>query len=242
MRYRIELSYNGKNYHGWQIQPNAISVQEVLQTAFSTLLNTPISIMGAGRTDTSVHAEFFVAHFDLDTEIPNTEQLCFRMNHFLPKDIAIHDIRLADEGFRSRFSATSRTYEYRFHFEKNPFLTYFSYFFQYELDVEAMEAGAKILFEYTDFTSFSKVNTDAKTNNCTIMQAEWFQTQNQLIFKIKANRFLRNMVRAIVGTLLELGIGKITLDEFRDIIEQQDRSKAGKSAPGHALFLTDIEY
>ncbi len=243
MRYFIQLSYNGKNYHGWQIQPNALTVQEVLQQTFSTLLQSETAIIGAGRTDTGVHAPFFIAHFDTNTAIPDIDKFVFRLNRFLPKDIAIQKIWQVPDDWHSRFSALSRSYQYKVHFNKNPFLTDSSYFlYGGTLNFEKMNEAANILFEYQDFTSFSKLHTDTKTNNCKIMRAEWTKVGGQHIFTIQADRFLRNMVRAIVGTLLEVGREKISLNNFRKIIEAKDRNKAGTSVPGHALYLVNIEY
>jgi len=242
MRYFVQLSYSGTNYHGWQFQPNAITVQEVLEKAFSTLLQQKISITGAGRTDTGVHASYFIAHFNVDTPIGDLVKLQFRLNSFLPKDIAIQRIFEVPDDFHARFSALSRTYEYRVSVVKDPFLNNYSHRLHGSFDFEAMNRVAKSLFDYTDFTSFSKLHTDTFTNNCDIMQAEWTYKDNQHIFTIKADRFLRNMVRAITGTLFEVGKGKISEKDFCNIIEAKCRQKAGVSVPAQALFLTGIEY
>jgi tRNA pseudouridine38-40 synthase len=241
-RYFVQLSFRGTRYHGWQIQPNALSVQETVQKAFSTLLREDISVVGAGRTDTGVHASFFILHFDTQKEILDTPKWVAQMNGFLPPDIAIQDIRKVPSDAHARFSAVSRTYHYYVTPEKNPFRTETTLYFKGKLDVDIMNEAAKILFEFDDFTSFSRLHTDVKTNLCTIYQAEWQKEGGLLIFKIKADRFLRNMVRAIVGTLLEVGMGKVTPDHFRAIIAQKNRGAAGASAPAHGLFLVDVEY
>ena len=251
MRYFIYLSYDGTRYHGWQIQPNGISVQEVLGKALSTLLREPIEVTGAGRTDAGVNASLMVAHFDTTQE--TDEQLAYRLNKFLPQDIAIHKIVPVKDDAHARFSATSRTYIYNIVTAKTPFDPY-AYRFPQPLDFDLMNEAAKTLFDYTDFTSFSKLHTDVKTNNCRIMHAQWTQVNSQRStlnpqlstskwqFTITADRFLRNMVRAIVGTLLDVGRGVLTIQQFREIIERKDRCSAGTSVPGNALFLADITY
>lgn len=242
-RYFIRLSYKGTNYHGWQIQPNAISVQEVLNKALSTILNSDINVVGCGRTDTGVHASDFFAHFDLiEMQIPDCEKLCFRLNRFLPNDIAVKDIFKVKEEAHTRFDAIARTYNYFITKDKNPFRLESHWKVPYELDLQKMNEAAKILFEYEDFTSFSKLHTDVKTNNCKIYHAEWKENGDELVFTVKADRFLRNMVRAIVGTLVEVGRGKIAVEDFRQVIESKNRSNAGSSVPGHGLFLAEIEY
>lgn len=242
MRYFIYLSYNGENYCGWQIQPNGVSVQETIEKALSTLLRVPVSIVGAGRTDAGVHARMMTAHFDSEQEITDLLLLANKLNSLLPKDIAIQKVIDVKPDAHARFDAASRLYRYYITTEKDPFLHHLKYKIYGNPDIEAMNACAKVLFDYEDFTSFSKLHTDVKTNNCTIMLARWEQAGNDYIFTIKANRFLRNMVRSLVGTLLEAGRGKITTDDFRRIIEAKDRCKAGTSVPGHALFLEEIEY
>jgi tRNA pseudouridine38-40 synthase len=217
-------------------------VQEVLEKTLSTVLRENISVLGAGRTDTGVHAAFYVLHFDITNEITEPEKLVYHLNRFLPEDIAIQKIKMVGVDFHARFSAVSRTYKYFICTEKNPFQTETCNQFTVHLDVEKMNVAAQALFEYTDFTSFSKLHTDVKTNNCRIFQAEWKKENKQLVFTIKADRFLRNMVRAIVGTLIEVGKGKLTIEDFRKIIELKDRSAAGTSAPAKGLFLVDIEY
>lgn len=246
MRYFITLSYDGARYHGWQIQPNGISVQEVLNKALTTLLREPIEVTGAGRTDAGVNASLMVAHYDVEQDEPTStddlHQLCYRLNKLVPPDIAIHKIEHVSDDMHARFSATSRTYHYYVLTEKSPFEPY-AYRFPQPLDFDRMNEAAKILFEYTDFTSFSKLHTDVKTNNCKIMEAHWDKVSPiKWCFTIKADRFLRNMVRAIVGTLIDVGRGTLTLDDFRKVIENKDRCSAGTSVPGNALFLADVTY
>jgi len=241
-RYFVRLSYKGTAYHGWQIQPNAITVQETLQKAFSLLLKEDIAVIGAGRTDTGVHAINYFAHFELINGIDDLKQLVFKLNRFLKNDIAVHAVFPVKEDIHARFSAISRTYEYRIHRKKNPFLTDTSLYMYENLDFEAVNSAAKILFDYKDFTSFSKLHTDTKTNFCKIIRAECIQRGEQYIFIIEADRFLRNMVRAITGTLLDVGRKKISENDFRKIIESKNRSAAGVSVPAHGLFLTEIKY
>ena len=241
MRYFIELSYNGKAYHGWQNQPKAISVQEVLEKALSTLLKEKIAIVGAGRTDTGVHAKQMFTHFDTIVELSFVD-LKFKLNSFLPKDIAVHDIFKVNDEAHARFDAISREYIYRISLSKNVFTFNNTYYFKQELNVDMMNDAAKILFEYEDFKCFSRSNTDVKTYNCNIMKADWILYDEELVFTVKADRFLRNMVRAIVGTMINIGIGKIGVNDLHSIIKSKDRSKAGASVPGHALYLTKIEY
>lgn len=241
MRYFIYLSYDGARYHGWQIQPNGISVQEVLNKALSTLLREPIEVTGAGRTDAGVNASLMVAHFDCQQATDNG-QLTYRLNKLLPPDIVIHKIQQVKDDAHARFSATSRTYHYYIITEKSPFEPY-AYRFPQPLDFDKMNEAAKTLFDYIDFTSFSKLHTDVKTNNCHIITARWEQLSPiKRQFTITADRFLRNMVRAIVGTLLDVGRGVLTIEQFREIIEKKDRCSAGTSVPGNALFLADVTY
>lgn len=242
-RYFIELSYHGGNYHGWQIQKNAVTIQEVLQNAISTILRSKIELTGAGRTDTGVHAKFFVAHFDFPTSKKQPENLVYKLNSYLPDDIAIHKIYKVDNEKHSRFSAVSRTYEYLITQKKDPFLQGMAYYFNRPLDVALMHEAAQGLFNFKDFTSFSKLHSQTKTNHCKIYRAEWIKRMDkQLIFTIEADRFLRNMVRAIVGTLIELGQGKLTIQDFCRIVKAKDRSKAGFSAPDQGLYLSHITY
>jgi len=241
VRYFIELAYNGKNYFGWQRQPNQISVQEVLEEKLSILLREKIAIVGAGRTDTGVHAKQMYAHFDFGGDI-SLDKFTFKLNSFLPKDISIYKISKVKEDAHARFDATSRAYEYHIHIGKNPFLVDNTYQIFHKLDLEKMNEAARLMYNYTDFKCFSKSNTDVRTYNCDVMNAEWKQEGNLLIFHVKADRFLRNMVRAIVGTLLEVGEGKKNIEDFRKVLESRDRSKAGTSVPAHALYLTEVVY
>jgi tRNA pseudouridine38-40 synthase len=241
LRYFIHLAYNGTPYHGWQIQPNATSIQETLNNALSVLLQSDINLMGAGRTDTGVHAKEMYAHFDFEIllDIPN---LVHKLNSYLPKDIVIYDIIPVNDDAHSRFDATKRTYEYHIHQFKNPFLHQLSWYFNQPLDIDLMNEAAKLLFNYTDFECFSKVNTDVNTFDCTIFEAYWKKEKDQLVFTITANRFLRNMVRSIVGTLVNVGLKKITLSDFKAIIESKNREKAGFSVPAYGLYLKEISY
>ncbi|AXT19290.1 tRNA pseudouridine(38-40) synthase TruA [Flavobacteriaceae bacterium AU392] len=241
MRYFIELSYNGKAYHGWQNQPNAITVQEILENALSLLFKEKIEVIGAGRTDAGVHALQMFAHFDTDNKF-EIETLKFKLNSFLPKDIAIHDITLVKTDAHTRFDALSREYIYRVSLKKDVFAYEGAYYLKHFLDIEKMNAAAKLLFEYEDFKCFSRSNTDVKTYNCTIMKALWERVGDELVFTIKANRFLRNMVRAIVGTMINIGTGKMEVEELHTVIKSKNRSKAGASVPGYALYLSKIEY
>ncbi|MCK3685226.1 tRNA pseudouridine(38-40) synthase TruA [Maribellus sp. YY47] len=241
-RYFLQLSYNGTRYHGWQIQPNAVSVQETIEKALSTLLRESVAVVGAGRTDTGVHASYFILHFDLQKPVPSGHDLVYKLNSFLPNDIAVQRCWPVSEEAHARFSATSRTYHYFITTEKDPFSIETAYRYTLPLDVDKMNEAAETLFQYEDFTSFSRLHTDVKTNNCKIYQAEWKREGTGLVFVVKADRFLRNMVRAIVGTLLEVGKGKLSVEGFQQIIELQDRGAAGASAPAHGLFLVDIEY
>lgn len=241
MRYFLEFSYNGKAYHGWQNQPNAISVQEVLEKALSTILKSQISVMGAGRTDAGVHASQMFAHFDFEGEI-NSKDLVYKLNSFLPKDIVVVDVFIVNNEAHTRFDALSRTYHYKISTSKNVFNYDFAYEMQLPLDVNTMNEACKILFQYKDFQCFSKSNTDVKTYNCDIKEAQWIQNPNQLVFTITADRFLRNMVRAIVGTMVSIGLGKLKPEALHNIIASKDRSNAGFSVPAHGLYLVEITY
>ncbi len=242
MRYFIRFSYDGTTYHGWQIQPNGESVQEMLQQALSTLLRTPIEVVGAGRTDAGVHARMMVAHFDTSFPVDGP-QLVYKLNKLLPQDIAVDSVYSVPDDLHARFSATSRTYHYFVHLRKSPFLRHYSWQLYGELDFDKMNEAASTLLDYEDFTSFSKTKTDTKTNLCQVTRAEWEELESGVWrFTITANRFLRNMVRAIVGTLVEVGRGRMTVDDFRHVIEQKDRCRAGESVPAHGLFLVDIQY
>lgn len=244
-RYFIQLSYNGTAYHGWQLQENTyLTVQQVLNQMLSRLLNEPISIAGCGRTDAGVHASEYFAHFDStinDLEI-NQDKWIFKFNHALPADIAIQKVIKVHEKSNARFDAVARTYQYIINRKKDPFQINKSCFLHGPINMEEMNKATKILFDYIDFSAFAKSNTQNLTNNCTIYKAEWKEENGFLIFTISANRFLRNMVRAIVGTLLDVGNGKITMEEFNKIIESKSRSKAGFSAHACGLYLTKVEY
>lgn len=241
-RYFIYLAYNGKEYCGWQNQPNGIAVQHKLEESLSMLLRTPMSVTGAGRTDAGVHAALMVAHFDTEDAVSNLQLLSDRLNRILPQDIVVFRIVPVRENAHARFDALSRTYKYYLSTEKDPFQYMCRHRVHGLLNIEAMNEAAMRLFDYTDFTSFSKLHTDVKTNNCRIMQARWDKHGTEYIFTVQADRFLRNMVRAIVGTMLDVGRGKISVDDFCRIIESKDRKMAGSSAPGHALFLVNVEY
>ena len=241
LRYFIEFAYNGKNYHGWQSQPNASSVQETLSKAVSVILRSEIELMGAGRTDTGVHAKQMFAHFDTEENL-ETDFLVAKLNSYLPKDIVVYRIIPVSEEAHARFDAVKRTYEYHIHIYKSAFENESSWYVFQKLDLEKMNKAAKMLFDFEDFQCFSKVNTDVKTYNCKIMEANWQQKDEKLIFTIAADRFLRNMVRAIVGTLVEIGSGKKALEDFKNIIESKDRTQAGTSVPAHGLYLTKVEY
>lgn len=241
MRYFVAFAYNGKNYCGWQYQPHSPSVQETLNKALSTLLRTPIDATGAGRTDTGVHATQMYAHFDYDGQI-DSDALTKRVNAFLPKDIVVYRFIPLHNEAHARFDATSRSYEYHIHTFKDAFINEGSWFNFHPLDVDKMNEAAQVLFDYIDFKCFSKTHTDVKTFNCKITEARWEQHGSKLVFHISADRFLRNMVRAIVGTLVEVGLGKSTVQDVRNIIESRDRNKAGFSVPAHGLYLTKVIY
>jgi tRNA pseudouridine38-40 synthase len=260
-RYFVEISYKGTAYHGWQKQQNAVSVQETLDRALSTVLGESIETLGCGRTDTGVHASQFFAHFDTDIAISHEpratsdEELEARssqliaeykliesVNALIGYDIAVKRfIKVADDA-HARFDADSRSYEYHMHLKKDPFLTDYSYHYRWDLDMDRMNEAAKILFEYKDFSCFSKSNTQVKTFLCDIKQAEWKANNDRFIFYISANRFLRNMVRAIVGTLIEVGKGNMDLQGFRDVLDSKNRSEAGVSVPAEGLYLTKVQY
>jgi tRNA pseudouridine38-40 synthase len=244
MRYFIKLSYKGTHYHGWQYQPNAISVQEDLEKAFSLILRENISITGAGRTDTGVHAKNFIAHFEIEKELNSKQlkELIYKLNSYISKDIAIHDIYRVDDNMHARFDAKERTYQYFITTTKNPFTTESAWYVHGNLDVNKMNLACEILKEYSDFGSFAKLHSDNKTNICNLMEAHWEFKNELLVFTIKADRFLRNMVRAIVGTMVDIGQGKTSLDKLRKIVESRDRNQAGRSVPGHGLFLVEIKY
>ena len=242
MRYFIRLAYNGAPFHGWQIQPHDTSVQQVLEQALGTVLRTPVAVTGAGRTDTGVNARTMYAHFDVDAPIADTDGLCRSLNGLLGRDVAVYAIFPVADDAHARFDATSRTYKYFLHTAKSPFLYPLSWECHFDLDFDLMNEAAEHLLHYTDFTSFSKLHTDVKTNNCRVSYARWERVGEQWVFTITADRFLRNMVRAVVGTLVEVGRHRISVDEFCRIIEAKDRCEAGNSMPGNALFLWNITY
>lgn len=242
-RYFIDLAFRGTNYHGWQRQPNAVTVQSVLEESMRRITGEPIAVTGAGRTDTGVHARLFTAHFDSDhTLAERPGDFIFRLNAVLPADIAVKDLYAVIPEAHARFSALSRTYEYVISKVRDPFATGFSWYFPRPLDVDAMNQAASVLITRHDFTSFSKLHTDVKTNLCRVMSAAWTDGDEKLVFRIRADRFLRNMVRALVGTFVEVGLGKIEPHGFNLIMESRDRNKAGYSVPAHGLFLMDIAY
>ena len=239
----IELAYDGTHYHGWQVQPNAVTVQELLDKALTTLLRQPIETTGCGRTDTGVHAIAYFAHLDVET-MDNIPQAIDKrsLNALLPHDIAVKKIMPVHPEAHARFDATLRSYEYHIHFEKDPFLNGYSWLLRDRPNVKLMNQAAAIVMQYTDFSCFSKSNTQVKTNNCKIVKAEWVETESGIVFHISADRFLRNMVRAIVGTLLMAGRGEMQPEDIGQIIESKDRSNAGMSVPACGLYLTEVKY
>lgn len=241
-RYFIHLAYNGSNYCGWQIQPHSPSIQEVLEHCLSLKTGQKISLTGCGRTDTGVHARNYYAHFDVETPLADCQDLVYRLNVFLPPDIVLYRIWEVPADLHARFDAVSRTYQYYISRQKNPFHQQDAYYLYGSLDIEKMQQAANLLYDYRDFTSFSKLHTQVKTNDCKIMEARWYEQDGLLVFRIRADRFLRNMVRAIVGTLLEVGKGRMTLEQFREVVEKRNRCSAGESVPAHALFLEAVEY
>lgn len=242
-RYFIYLAYDGTRYHGWQVQPNGDSVQQQLMNALQTLLRLDVvEITGAGRTDAGVHAKLMVAHFDCDDAIDCTK-LTDKLNRLLPPDMSVFRVAPVDAEMHARFSAKARRYEYYVTTAKSPFMRQYRYKLHKAPDFELMNQAAKLLLQVEDFTSFSKLHTDVKTNICHVTHAEWSQVDEVTwVFTIQADRFLRNMVRAVVGTLLEVGYGKLSLDDFQKVIQQKDRCSAGMSVPAQGLFLADIQY
>lgn len=241
MRFVIKLAYEGGRYHGWQIQNNASSIQGEINEALSKILRKDIDTLGCGRTDSGVHATCFYAQFDFDETIQ--EGLAHKLNRILPNDIVVYELYSVADDFNVRFDATYRKYEYHIHQKLNPFILGRSYYRYGALDFEEMNKAAQLLLKYSDFECFSKVNTDVYTFNCDISYAKWQQNQqNNWVFTIQANRFLRNMVRAIVGSLIDVGTSKIDVDGFEAIIKSKKRSEAGQSVPAHALYLADIGY
>lgn len=242
-RYFIYISFKGTSYHGWQIQPNSVTVQKILDEALSTILNEKVSTTGAGRTDTGVHAKVFCAHFDSSaSDLTGRKNLIYRLNRFLPKDISVSRVVRVAPDAHARFSAVSRTYRYNISKIKDPFWDENSWYIHGKTDINAMNEVCGMLLNYNDFTSFSRLHSDNKTNLCRIFYAVWEEADNRLVFTIKADRFLRNMVRAIVGTMVEVGAGKMTTTQFEEIILAKNRCRAGKSAPANGLHLVDIEY
>jgi tRNA pseudouridine38-40 synthase len=242
-RYFIFISYKGTSYHGWQLQPNAITIQKILDEALCRVIEEEISTTGAGRTDTGVHASVFCAHFEsIASDLGTRKNLVFKLNRYLPKDISVSSIRQVLPDAHARFSAISRTYKYFIARIKDPFSEESAWLIHGNIDVSLMNQACNILMEQSDFTSFSRLHSGNKTNICRIYSALWEEEAGGLVFTLKADRFLRNMVRAIAGTMIEIGTGKMNLDEFMDIIMARDRCRAGKSAPAKALFLADIEY
>lgn len=241
MRYALQFCYNGAAYAGWQVQNNAVSVQEKLQHCLSTLLSQKINVVGAGRTDTGVHATHMVAHFDVENEL-NTDELTFRLNRFLPDDIFVYSLQKTESDFHARFSAERRTYHYLIHQGNNPFLNQRAWCVHFEPDLDKMNQAAKRLLGTHDFSSFSKSNTQTHTNLCTVDVATWHREGALLHFEVSANRFLRNMVRAMVGTLLEVGRGKQPEGWAAELLEKQDRKLAGESVPAHGLYLVQVKY
>ncbi len=243
MRYFIELRYLGTNYCGWQIQPNAPSVQESVQRALSTLLREPTQIVGAGRTDTGVHASYYVAHFDTVSEIEDCALLRYKLNVILPEDISVFKMFRVDDTAHARFDAIKREYTYIIERDKNPFTRHTAWQYYVDLDIESMNAAAVKLLEHRDFTSFAKLNSNNKTNICNITHAVWHVSdKGEMVFTIRADRFLRNMVRAIVGTLVDVGRGKLKVEDFEAIITSRDLSRSSAGAPAEGLFLSGVWY
>lgn len=243
IRYFIYISYKGTSYHGWQVQPNSITVQKILDEALSVVLNEEISTIGAGRTDTGVHALVFCAHFEsVKSDLNSNNKIKFRLNSFLPKDISVNSIKKVVPDANARYSALSRTYKYYISRSKNPFSEQSSWFIHGDLNIIKMNEAAGILFKHSDFTSFSRLHSGAKTNICKIYQASWEENNSNIVFTIKADRFLRNMVRAIVGTMVDIGTSKTDIAGLEEILNARDRCRAGKSAPAKGLFLVEIEY
>ncbi len=241
MRYFIELAYDGTNFHGWQKQPNAITIQEVLETCLAKIFQQKVEVIGAGRTDTGVHAKHFIAHFDLEKSF-KAKDLIYKLNRMLPEAIVVYQIYPVKADAHARFDAISREYKYYISLEKNPFTRDFSCLIPGKIEVDIMNEACEILKKHTDFQCFSKVKTDVRTYNCKIEKADWQKIEDQLIFTIVADRFLRNMVRAIVGTLLEIGKRKKTLSDLEEILKSKNRSRAGKSMAAKGLFLHKITY
>ncbi len=248
-RYFVHMAYDGTAYCGWQIQPNEKTVQQLMEHSLSTILRQEISVTGAGRTDTGVHASRFMAHFDFEESeslssvpLPSSEQFVFKLNRFLPPDIVVYKISPVSSDMHARFSARYRTYHYHFTTIKPLYTRKYSHHIYGPLDLAAITECCSIILDTTDFTSFAKLHSDVKTNNCQVKRAEWKEVDQGYLFEIQADRFLRNMVRSLTGTLLDVGQGKLSVQEFNDVVEARDRSKAGQSAPARGLFLVDIGY
>ena len=244
-RYFVELSYDGAAYCGWQRQPDAPTVQQALEKALSTLLRQDVEVVGAGRTDTGVNASYYVAHFDCENGVKDCAQLVYKLNLILPQDIAVKAVREVNEQAHVRFDAVEREYTYYISQRKNPFRRFSAWQYYVQLDMERMNEAAATLLEYDDFTSFAKLNSNNKTNICRVVKAEWRRAEwdeDLLIFTIRADRFLRNMIRAIVGTLVDVGRGRYTVEEFRDILHSRDLSRSSAGAPAQGLFLSDVKY
>jgi len=242
-RYFIKLSFKGTNYHGWQSQPNANTVQAEIERALATLTHESTETTGAGRTDAGVHANNYFAHFDTDHNLAeNPADFVYKLNSILPGDICVHHILPVIPDAHARYSAISRTYTYTISRFKDPFTPEFSWYYPLPLDISAMNEASFSLKKFSDFTSFSKLHSDVKTNNCRVLEALWTEEDAKLVFTIKADRFLRNMVRAIVGTMIDAGKGKIKASELEKIIEGKNRSLAGFSVPAQGLMLWEIEY
>lgn len=240
MRFFLEISYDGSKYHGWQYQPNAISIQETIENALGNLLGTKTPIVGSGRTDAGVHASSQIAHFN--AQKIDKEKLKFQLNSYLPREIAIHNIHSVTKEAHARFDAISRTYAYHMHLNKNPFKVGKSHYLRTSLDLSSIKAACTVLLKCTNFKAMSKVKTDAKHFNCQILKAEWKEVDGGYIFLIQSNRFLRGMVRALVGTLLEVGTEKMSLDRFSEVLAVKERAHAGVSVPASGLFLLKVEY
>ena len=244
-RYFIELSYDGAAYCGWQRQPDAPTVQQALEKALSTLLRQDVEVVGAGRTDTGVNASYYVAHFDCESGVKDCAQLVYKLNLILPQDIAVKRVREVTPEAHARFDAVEREYTYYISQRKNPFRRFSAWQYYVQLDMERMNEAAATLLEYDDFTSFAKLNSNNKTNICHVVKAEWRRAEwdeDLLIFTIRADRFLRNMIRAIVGTLVDVGRGRYTVEEFCDILHSRDLSRSSAGAPAQGLFLSDVKY
>jgi tRNA pseudouridine38-40 synthase len=236
------MAYDGSDYCGWQIQPRELTVQQVMEKALSLLLREEVSVVGAGRTDTGVHASYYIAHFDLEKGDPDSAQFLFKLNRYLPPDIVVYRIWQFPQGMHARFSALSRTYHYHISSLKPLYNRNYSLHVYGKLDIDAINRCCKVIKSTIDFTSFSKLHTDVKTNDCQVMEVQWKEEKDGYLFEIRADRFLRNMVRSLVGTLLNVGQGKLDIDGFKGIVDAKDRGQAGQSAPAHGLFLVHVEY